>query len=101
MDFPLTGRMMPPPPTPVEVQKPVASMAVKTLLAAPLSVEEARSAAETALEPRERTAIIRALLAEPPASAAALNLATQIAKQAEAATLGYGAARGNVTPAEE
>jgi hypothetical protein len=61
-------------------------------------VDEARVAAEVAREPRERTAIIRALLAEPPASAAALNLATQIAKQAEAANLGYSTARDQTSP---
>lgn len=93
MEFPVSARVTPQPPTPVEVQKPVASTATKTVLPAPLSVDEARIAAETAREPREKTAIIRALLSEPPASAAALNLATQIAKQAAAASNGYGAAR--------
>jgi hypothetical protein len=56
-------------------------------------VEEARDAAKTAFEPRERTAIILALLANPPASAEALNLATQIAAQANKASENYSAAR--------
>jgi len=98
MDFPIAPRVTPPSPSPPEVQRPPTSRAEKTVLAAPLSVDEARVAAEVAREPRERTAIIRALLAEPPASAAALNLATQIAKQAEAANLGYSTARDQTSP---
>lgn len=63
------------------------------MLPVPLSVEEARDAAKTAFEPRERAAIILALLANPPASAEALNLATQIAAQANKAPENYTAAR--------
>lgn len=96
MEFPISGRASVPPPTAVELQKPVTSTAETTVLPAPLSVDEARSAALTALEPRERTAIIRALLANPPASAEALSLATQIAAQAQAAMSGYSAARETI-----
>lgn len=80
-------------PSLIETQKPVTSTAEKTMLPMPLSVEEARDAAKTAFEPRERTAIILALLANPPASAEALNLATQIAAQANKAYENYTAAR--------
>jgi hypothetical protein len=96
MDLPINGRATPPQPSMIEVQKPPASHAVRTLIPAPLSVDEARIAAETAFEPREKTAIIRALLSEPPAAIAALNLATQIAKQADQATFGYATARDNM-----
>lgn len=96
MEFPITGRVTPAQPTLLEVQKPATSSAEKTFLPAPLSVDEARIAVEVAHEPREKTAIIRALLSEPPASPAALSLATQIAKQASEASLGYAAARENM-----
>ncbi|MDN5788128.1 hypothetical protein [Pseudorhodobacter sp.] len=97
MDFPISGRVTAPNPAPmVEVNKAVASIAERPILPAPLSVEEARIAAETAREPREKTAIIRALLADPPASTAALSLATQIAAQASAAAIGYASARDSI-----
>lgn len=96
MEFPISARMPPPPLTATEGQRPLRSQAQVTVLPAPLSVDEARAAAEIAREPREKTAIIRALLAELPASAAALNLATQIARQAAAASLGYDTARASV-----
>ena len=96
MDFPFIGRVTPVQPTMSELHKPAASTAEKTLLPAPLSVNEARIAAEVAHEPREKTAIIRALLAQPPASPAALSLATQIAKQAAQASLGYATARDSM-----
>ncbi|WP_415234464.1 hypothetical protein [Pseudorhodobacter sp.] len=100
MEFPVSGRVSVPPATSTEMQKPPASTAEKTNLPAPLSVDEARLAAKTALEPRERTAIIRALLADPPASAAALSLATLIAAQAEQAMAGYSSARMTIGPAD-
>jgi hypothetical protein len=81
----------------VETQKPVSSLAEITVLPAPLSVDEARVAARTAFEPREKSAIIRALLANPPATAEALSLATQIAAQAQAAE-GYNTARDTMDP---
>lgn len=93
MEFPVSPRPTVSTPTAVEIHKPVASTAEKTVLPAPLSVDEARVAARTAFEPRERTAIIRALLANPPASTAALSLATQIAVQSQQAQTGYTAAR--------
>lgn len=96
MEFPLIGRVTPVQPTMLDLQKPAASTAVRTLLPTPLSVDEARIAAEVAHEPREKTAIIRALLAQPPASPAALSLATQIAKQAAQASLGYATARDSM-----
>ena len=96
MEFPVSGRVTVPPSSPIEVQKPVASLAETTVLPAPLSVDEARVAAETAMEPREKTAIIRALLANPPASAEALSLATQIAAQAQTAKTGYSTARNSL-----
>jgi hypothetical protein len=97
MDFPVSTRSTLQPPTPaVELQKPIASQAESTVLPAPLSVDEARKAAQTALEPREKTAIIRALLSNPPASAEALSLATQIAAQSQMATTGYSAARATI-----
>jgi hypothetical protein len=99
MEFPISGRISLPPLSMVELQKPAASAAEPTVLPAPLSVDEARSAALTASEPRERTAIIRALLANPPASAEALSLATQIAAQAQAAMAGYSTARQTIDPA--
>lgn len=98
MDFPVSPRAAVPTPTAVEIHKPPASTAEKTVLPAPLSVDEARIAARTASEPRERTAIIRALLANPPASAAALSLATQIAAQAQQAMAGYTSALANFDP---
>jgi uncharacterized protein (DUF58 family) len=97
MDFPISTRSSLPPQTPaVELQKPVASLAETPVLPAPLSVDEARKAARTALEPREKTAIIRALLADPPASAEALSLATQIAAQSQMATNSYTNARETI-----
>ncbi|MGO4909350.1 hypothetical protein ACEN2J_13590 [Pseudorhodobacter sp. W20_MBD10_FR17] len=92
MDFPTSTRTSVPQPTTIEIQKPIASLAETTVLPAPLSVDEARKAAVTALEPREKTAIIRALLANPPASAEALSLATQIAAQSQQALKGYSTA---------
>ncbi|SEN01666.1 hypothetical protein SAMN05216227_100655 [Pseudorhodobacter antarcticus] len=94
MDFPTTTRPVTAALPQAEVQKPPTSRAETTLLPAPLSVDEARAAAETAFEPREKTAIIQALLAQPPASTAALSLAMQIAKQAAAVTYGHIAPRG-------
>jgi hypothetical protein len=91
MEFPITTRPVTAALPPVEAQKPPASRAETTLLPAPLSVDEARAAAETAFEPREKTAIIQALLAQPPASSAALSLAMQIAKQAAEASYGQAA----------
>jgi hypothetical protein len=96
MDFPISGRTSVPTVCMAEQQKPATSAAETTILPAPLSVDEARSAALTALEPREKTAIIRALLANPPASAEALSLATQIAAQAKAAMAGYSSARDTI-----
>jgi|GEM_PF-1471275 len=96
MDFSVSPRVTVPTPTAVEVQKPIASTSEKTVLPAPLSVDEARIAARTAMEPREKSAIIRALLANPPASSAALNLATQIAAQAQQAMAGYTSARPTI-----
>ncbi len=96
MDFPISPRVAVPTPTAVDIQKPIASTAEKTVLPAPLSVDEARIAARTAMEPREKNAIIRALLSNPPASSAALNLATQIAAQAQQAMAGYTLARPTI-----
>lgn len=96
MDFPVSPRTAVPAPTTIEMQKPIESAAEKTVLPAPLSVDEARIAAKTAREPREKNAIIRALLSNPPASTAALNLATQIAAQAQQALAGYTSARPSI-----
>lgn len=96
MEFPVSTRVSLPQTSMVDVQKPLASSAEKTVLPAPLSVDEARIAARTALEPREKTAIIRALLANPPASAEALSLATQIAAQSQSAQAGYSLARPSI-----
>ncbi len=97
MDFPISTRStLPPQPPAAELQKPAASLAETTVLPAPLSVDEARKAALTALEPREKTAIIRALLSDPPASAEALSLAAQIAAQAQMATISYSSARETI-----
>lgn len=101
MEFPISGRVSVPTPSIADLQKPVASAAEPTVLPAPLSVDEARRAALTALEPRERTAIIRALLSNPPASAEALSLATQIAAKAQAAMSGYSTARETIDPAAD
>lgn len=97
MEFPVSTRSSLPIPTSfIALQKPIASLAETTVLPAPLSVDEARKAAQTALEPREKTAIIRALLSNPPASAEALSLATQIAAQSQMATTGYSVARETI-----
>ncbi|WP_050522694.1 hypothetical protein [Pseudorhodobacter wandonensis] len=99
MEFPTSTRLSVPQPTAIDLQKPVGSLAENSVLPAPLSVDEARKAAETAMEPREKTAIIRALLANPPASAEALSLATQIAAQSQTAQAGYSTARETIGPA--
>lgn len=96
MEFPVSARIPAPPPSMVDLQKPLASRAQTTVLPAPLSVDEARIAARTALEPHEKTAIIRALLANPHASAEALSLATQIAAQSQQAMAGYTSARPTI-----
>jgi len=96
MDFPVSPRVTVPTPTAIDIQKPITSTSEKTVLPAPLSVDEARIAARTAMEPREKNAIIRALLANPPASSAALNLATQIAAQSQQAMAGYTSARPTI-----
>lgn len=96
MDFPISGRTSVPPAYLADQQKPSTAAAESTVLPTSLSVDEARNAARTALEPREKTAIIRALLANPPASAEALNLAAQIAATALA---GYSDARDMLDPA--
>ncbi|WP_050528312.1 hypothetical protein [Pseudorhodobacter aquimaris] len=101
MDFQIPGRTTTPAAPIVEVQKPVESKAEATLLPAPLSVEEARAAAETANEPRERSAIIRALLSNPPASPAELSLATQIAAKVNAASSGYASAIASLDGSEK